>query len=260
MRIALVLIMLFLASTAKASENIPFTATYALYTGGVRMVDVAINFDITPKKYTITADAKTLGIFEKILPWTGHFETTGTGNFKPLQHDYAVSWRGETSQSTFSYKPAGVFTSLTQTKNGKKIDEPIEADITNGTRDMLSSMLVMFSQYETTGKCASDVLTFDNARSFIIRFADKADGMLDNPNLSSFTGQAHACTVEIIPQKGHWPKKPRGWLRIQAEAKKGGKLPVIWMAKPAEGKPAIPVRIDIHTRYGDVIAHLAKLQ
>ncbi len=224
------------------------------------MIDIAIGFDIAPKKYAIKADARTLGVFEKILPWTGHFETTGTGNFKPLRHDYAVSWRGEPSRSTFLYKPAGVFASMTETKDGKQVDVPVGADITSGTRDMLSSLMVMFSQYQKTGRCAADVLTFDNARSFIIRFTDKADGTLNNPSLSSFTGQAHACTVEIIPQKGHWPKKPRGWLRIQAEAKEGGKLPVIWLARPTEGKPAIPVRIDIHTRYGDVIAHLAKLQ
>jgi hypothetical protein len=249
--------LVLMAATPAGAD--PLTATYGLYTGGVRMIDVDATLDLG-SEYHLRTDARTIGIFEKILPWSGVFKTSGAGDFKPVRHDYAVKWRGDTERSTFLYDPPGVFTSMTQTKDGETTENPIDLDIARDTRDLLSTLALMLDQYERTGSCASDVLTFDNARSFIVRFADAGDGVMDNPNLSTYTGPARACTVEIIPQKGKWPKKPRGWLRIQEQAKKDGRLPALWLAKPAEGKPVIPVRVDIHTKYGDVIAHLTGLK
>lgn len=245
-----------LTGTAMAE---PFKATYGLYAGGVRMIDLKADFDLQPKNYTVRTDGRTIGIFEKILPWIGTFETKGTAGFKPVRHDYIVSWRGNQETSTFTYEPAGVLKNLTVTKDGETTENPIDLEIAKGTRDLLSTITMMFDQYERTGKCEGDILTFDNARSFIVRFADLGDGVMDNAKLSSYTGPAHACSVEIIPQAGKWPKKPRGWLRIQQQAKEGGKLPVLWMAKSDATHPAIPVRVDIHTKYGDVIAHLSSV-
>lgn len=224
------------------------------------MIKVDTNFDLQPKNYAVRADAKTIGMFEKILPWSGTFETTGEDTYKPVHHDYSVRWRSNIQTGVFTYKPAGVFESMTQTENGSPKGEDVDPEIAKDTTDLLSAALIMFNTYEKTGSCTVDVPAFDNARSFIIRFKDASDGVMNNPNSSSYTGPAHGCSVEIIPQKGKWPKKPRGWLRIQQQAKAGGKLPIFWIAKPKPELPVIPVRVDIHTKYGDVIAHLTGVQ
>jgi len=223
------------------------------------MIEVNANFDFN-QQYNVRTEAKTIGMFSKLLPWAGIFQTSGKAGFKPVRHDYEVTWRNKVETSTFLYEPAGVFKSMTQTKDGETKENPIDLEIAKDTRDLLSTVSMMFDQYERTGKCAGDILTFDNARSFIVRFADAGDGVMDNAKLSVYTGPAHACTVEIIPQKGKWPKKPRGWLRIQEQAKAGGQLPVLWLAKPDANTPAIPVRVDIHTKFGNVIAHLSGLK
>jgi hypothetical protein len=248
------------AFAANAAENQPVKATYGLFTGGVRMIEVQALFDLQPKSYDVRTDAKTIGIFQKMLPWKGTFETTGTDAYKPLKHDYTVKWRGDVQTGTFIYEPAGVFKSMTRTENDEDRTEPLAADITDGTKDLLSALMTAVQNYEKNKTCEGDVLTFDNSRSFIVRFKDAGDGLLNNPKLSTYTGPAHACTVEIIPQKGKWPKKPRGWLRIQQQAKEGNQLPTIWLAKPKPELPVIPVRVDIHTKYGDVFAHLTKVQ
>lgn len=224
------------------------------------MIKIDANFDLKPKTYDMRIDAKTSGIFEKILPWDGMFATAGTEGFKPIKHDYQVRWRSKISAGTFNYQPAGKFQSMTKTEDGKPRDEAIDSEITDNTSDLLSAVLTAFNNYEKNESCNADVLTFDNSRSFIVRFRDAGDGVMNNPKVSSYTGPAHACSVEIIPQKGKWPKKPRGWLRIQEEAKTTGKLPIIWIAKPTPDTPVIPVRVDIHTKYGDAYAHLVKLQ
>ncbi len=256
MRLALLTALVLAATPAMAAEPAPLKATYGLYAGGVRMIELAASFDIKSKTYEMDTDARTIGAFSKILPWTGQFKTTGEAGFKPTRHDYTVSWRGKVEQSTFLYEPAGTFKSMTLTKEGKTTENPVDTAIADGTRDLLSTIGLMLDQYGKTGKCGGDVLTFDNARSFIVRFIDIGEQNLNNPKLSSYTGPAHGCSVEIIPQKGKWPKKPRGWLRIQQDAKAGGRLPVLWLATPREGAMPLPVRVDIHTKYGDVFAHL----
>lgn len=260
MRALVILATMMMAIPAQAAETKPLEATYGLFTGGVRMIQVDANFDLRPEKYTVRTSAKTIGLFATMLPWTGAFETTGEKSFQPVRHDFNVRWRSDVTKISMGYKPAGKLASLTKTADGKTDTDMPDADITNGTRDMLSSVMMAADQYQRTGKCGGDILTFDGDRSFLIRFTDGATATLNNPRLSSYTGPAHACTVEVVPQKGKWPKKPRGWLRIQQQAKAGGKLPTIWLAAPKPGLPVIPVRIDIHTKYGDVIAHLTALK
>lgn len=254
MRIAFLIIFYLFTLPAQAAERQKFDVTYAMYTGGVRMIDINTNFNLSAKKYTVRTKAATIGIFETLLPWQGVFETSGQTGFKPVRHDYTVTWRGDGEQSTFFYNPAGKFQSMQKTKNGKTEKTQIDADITKGTTDLLTTTIRLFEHFQKTGSCKLDVLTFDNARSFITRFTDAGQINLNNPRLSAYTGPAHGCAVEIIPQKGNWPKKPRGWLRIQQQAK--NKLPILWLAKPEPDLPVIPVRVDIHTKYGDVIAHL----
>jgi hypothetical protein len=254
LRYLVLIFTLFLTAPLHAADPQPFKATYGLFAGGVSMVDVNTSFDLKPKHYSVTTDARTTGIFSKILPWSGTFETEGTDDYKPIRHDYTVRWRNDYQKSTFSYEPAGVFKEMS--REGESIEEP-DPTIAEGTRDLLSASVLMFSKFDKTGKCASDVAVFDGTRSFIVRFADAGTAEMQNEKLSSYTGPASACTIEIIPQKGKWPKKPRGWLRIQQQAE--GRLPVLWMAKPRADLPAIPVRVDIHTKYGDVIAHLTGL-
>ncbi len=256
----IVLSVLLAAMPARAGDTSQTSATYGLYTGGVRMIDVSAAFDIAPKHYAVRTDARTIGIFETLLPWTGTFETTGGAGFRPTHHDYTVGWRKKPEHATFTYDASGNLTGLTVTKNGKTVENAVDPDIAKNTRDLLSAQMVLFDTFARTGKCTLDVLAFDNARSFLIRYKDAGDITLNNPKLSVYTGPAHGCTVEIVPQKGNWPKKPRGWLRIQAQSKDGGKLPTLWLAKPAPDKPVIPVRVDIHTKYGDVIAHLKALK
>ncbi|MCB1537364.1 MAG: DUF3108 domain-containing protein [Rhodospirillales bacterium] len=262
MRLILVAIacLVLYTQTAHADEKKPINATYGLYAGGVRMIGLTALYELGPDSYHLAADARTVGIFAKLLPWWGKFDTVGGSGFEPAEHDYSVSWQDKVERAVFRYDPPGSFKGMTLTKKGKTEEPAVDPDITAGTRDLLSTLMLAVDGYARTQSCARDVLAFDNARSFIVRFRDAGDTVMNNPRLSSYTGPAHGCSVEIVPQKGKWPKKPRGWLIIQQQAKAGGRLPVVWLATPAPGLPVIPVRVDIHTKYGDVIAHLSGLQ
>ncbi|HEY8964450.1 MAG TPA: DUF3108 domain-containing protein [Alphaproteobacteria bacterium] len=258
MRFVLPLLLCLIAAPAWAESA---KATYGLYTGGVKMIDVTSDVDIGSQSYTMKTVGATTGIFKTLLPWTGTFDTTGEGNFLPTKHTYAVAWRGDSETLTFNYEKPGVLKSVTKTKeDGTVEDATPEADISDGTRDLLSALGMMMKRYADTGKCAGDTLVFDGKRSLTVQIADAGDTTMNNAELSVYQGPAHGCAVKIIQGKGKWPKKPRGWMRIQQMGEKDGKLPIIWLAKPINSGPVMPVRIDIHTKYGDVIAHLTSVQ
>src|SRR5690606_26648063 len=138
--------------------------------------------------------------------------------------------------------------------------ETPEDDIAQGTRDMLSAGGMVLKRDATTGKRAGGTLAFDGKRGLTIKVTHAGDAGLNNAKLSSDTGPADGCAGRIIQGTGKRQTKPRGWMRIQQMGEKDGKLPVLWLAKPASDTPVIPVRIDIHTKYGDVIAHLTNVQ
>jgi len=257
MRLALAALLCLLSAPAFAA---PVNATYGLYTGGVKMIDVKATLDFKPDSYHMRTEASTIGIFAKLLPWSGVFDTLGVSEFQPSKHDYTVKWRGDSETLSFAYAPAGKLTSVTKIEGDKKTDETPDSDVAQGTRDMLSAVGMVLKRYESTGKCAGDTLAFDGKRSLTIQTRDVGTVTLNNPKLSSYTGPAHGCSIKIVQGKGKWPKKPRGWMKIQQMGEKEGKLPVLWIARPSAEGPVIPVRIDIHTKFGDVIAHLTSVQ
>lgn len=250
-----------LPAPAQAQAQAPgVNASYGLYTGGARMIDVDTHIDLSPNTYVISTNAATRGLFARLLPWQGNFKTTGAKNFQPKSHDYTVNWRKDSETLSFAYAPAGTLKSVTEIKSGTGTDKtPDDMSIAAGTRDLLSTIALLLSHFEKTGDCTLDTLTFDGKRSLTVQTRNAGQTTLNNPALSTYTGAATGCSVKIIPQKGDWPKKPRGWLRIQQMGESDNRLPVIWLAKPDGAPHPIPVRIDIFTKYGNVIAHLQGL-
>src|SRR5690349_451236 len=97
------LIIALLCLTAAPAIAAPVNATYGLYTGGVKMIDVTATLDFRPKSYHMRTEASTIGIFAKLLPWKGVFDTLGVSNFQPTKHDYTVAWRGDSETLSFVY-------------------------------------------------------------------------------------------------------------------------------------------------------------
>jgi len=234
-----------------------------MHAGNIHAVDIKAHYKLTGRQYDIGMDANTVGMLGRLAPWRGDLETTGRHEgqrFIPHKHIFSSWWRDEEERTTFTYTQKGVFNLLEITETGKPAErKKPEAELTNNTVDMLTGLAVMLQHFEKQGNCSIDVPSFDGKRSFLMRFKDLGDGQLRPHPLSAFSGTARACSIEIVPQKGHWREKPRGWMSVQEQSRAGGKAPTFWIASPYKGAPVIPVRFDVLTRFGPIIMRLQTL-
>ena len=236
---------------------------YEVYAGGIHAVQATLEMEIETKdRYDLELTAKTRGLLGKLAPWEGSFESNGWkdgDSYKPEQHKSIATWRGEEEVKDYAYGRDGKFRSLTIDEHDKPPEKKdIDKEVTDGTTDVLTATLKMLENYNKTGKCEGSSIVFDGKRSFEQKFVHEENVTLESSKYNIYEGPAAKCTVEVIPKKGKWRKKPRGWMSIQEQGREKGTMPTVWVANMEEGAPAVPVKIFVKTEYGALFMHLAE--
>lgn len=220
-----------------------------------------MNYAESNGRYKIELSSEAYGLLGKIIQWHAKFQTKGwvlKDRLQPEEHISDTTSRGKHEINTYKYDKSGKFLNFTQIVNGKDETRKDLGDIMQGTIDVASANFNLMRQVNEGRGCRHENMIFDSERSYRLMFKNKKKEHLNPNKYSGFQGGAESCSVEIQPEGGKWHKKPRGWLKIQAQAKKAGELPGIWFADLLEDKtaPAVPVKMMIKTDYGTFIAHL----
>ncbi len=250
--------------SAKSLNDENISLKYNVYAGGLHALKASLDMSLTAKKYDIEVDAKTNGFIGKVFPWAGHFETVGTTDKKdliPETHTSTSSWKKKAKEKELEYKD-GVFKAKHEIKNGKKTtNNKIKNELTIDTVDMLTGAVQLLQNAENQSTCNGSVPVFDGKRRFNLIFKEAGSSTIRKSKYSAFSGTALKCTVEIEPVLGFRAKdKKRGWLAVQNHTKARKKMPTIWLSKLEEDGPVVPVRVEIASSYGAVIAHLTSIK
>lgn len=237
------------------------TMAYSVYAGGINAVHAKLSLDLAKaNQYRMILSAKTRGFLARLAPWSGSFETEGWKSgamFRPRLHRSTSVWREETEVKEYSYTRDGNLTGLKITEEGKdKSPGEIEKELTENTTDALTATLLVMQGINENGECEGASEVFDGKRRFLLRFHNKGAAELRQSSYNLYNGPAVVCEVEIEPKGGAWHSRPRGWLSIQEQGRKKGQLPKIWLAKISEEGPAVPVKVQVKTEYGALMAHL----
>ncbi len=222
--------------------------------------------EIKPQdRYSLTLFAKTRGFLGSVAPWFGTFESHGwgstKGDYRPEQHKSVSTWRDEKEIKDYAYGKDGKFIKITIDDHDKPPEvKDIEKEITDGTTDALTAALLVLENYNKTGTCEGSSKVFDGKRSFEQKFVHEENVELTSSKYNIYDGPAAKCTVEVIPHKGKWHEKPRGWMSIQEQGRERGTMPTMWVASLEDGAPAVPVKIFVKTAYGSLFMHLAEYE
>jgi Protein of unknown function (DUF3108) len=254
-------------STAKAAALLgstdKFTVSYAMYAGGFRALDMSLGFDFTPKTYNILMTAKPYGVIGRFLPWAGQHSTKGTisgTSLLPVHHEKISRWGEDNDQAFFDYTK-GQLTSLkkTEIENGKMTtytDLPAPEFYKDAT-DILTGAAQILATVNTGSPCTGKPTIFDGKRRYSLKFTDKGTEALVNSKYNMFKGTAHICEVEMIPLLGY-KDKPRGYYKVQEEARAKGQLPRVWLGQLWKDGPYLPVKMMVKSEYGAVLLHAQK--
>lgn len=242
------------------------TMVYEVYAGGVNAVTAT--FDVgygVERRYNMSLHAKTRGFLEKLVPWSGTFETAGwrmpQGGGRPETHKSTAVWRGENDSKEYNYGKDGSFRSLKAFEAGKDVTpKTIDDALTQGTTDALTAALHAMEGVAEKGSCNSSAEIFDGSRRYRLVFRQEAEDEMERNRYNIYRGKAMRCSAEVSPVAGKWRDKPRGWMSIQEQGRDKGSLPTVWLAQIDEDTPAVPVKIRVKTDYGTLFMHLVSYE
>ncbi len=239
---------------------------YDVYAGGFKALAATLEMDLDPRAYDMSLKAKTQGTIGSIFPWEATYATSGRaqndGTPVPSIHTARSSWKKDEKVTEMQYSPQGtLLKTTTHEDNETKVKKDFDPELTENAVDMLTGALQMLQHSGQTEKCEGTFPVFDGKRRFNITLQDSGVEKLGKNKYSAFNGDALRCTLKVEPVAGFKKKdKERGWMAVQAHTEARKKPPTLWLAKLEEKGPMVPVRMEISSAYGSVVAHLSTLQ
>ncbi len=235
---------------------------YDVYAGGFKALNATLIMDLDKKAYDMGLKAETQGFIGSLFPWKASFNASGhaeKGVLIPTIYTERSTWRDSVKITEMNYGPSGkVLKSTTQDGAKTTVDRDIDESLANDTQDLLTGTLAMLQSVKNTQKCAGKFPVFDGKRRFNIALTDEGTETLAPSKYSSFEGEAIRCTLKVEPVAGFKPKDAkRGWMAVQNHTEERHKLPTLWLARMKDSGQMVPVRMEIASAYGSVVAHLS---
>lgn len=251
------------ATLTKQAED-SMSLGYNVYAGGFRALHASLALDLAQKEYKVGLDAKTEGFIGKLFPWAGKYETSGVKKqdaLTPAEYAATSTWKDEEKQTRLEFKD-GLLTTRYETETGHADSKKdIEAALAKDAVDMLTGAVTLLQNTNGMESCKGTVPVYDGKRRYNLHFKDAGQGKIYESRYSLFHGDALKCIVEVEPVAGFSKRdQKRGWLAVQNHTKERKKMPTIWLSRLTEDGPVVPVRMEISSSYGAVIAHLASIQ
>lgn len=239
----------------------PLQFTYAVYGGGLHVVDASLKLTETDTRYKAQVNAKTQGTLSKFAPWASVMVSEGWGGkktWRPSDHRFTTYWREDATTTHLRYNREGTIVSRTVKEQGHP-DDSKEADpeLAKGAMDLATGILNFLRHRSMADGCGGRFAIYDGKRRFDIIMAGQKKETMTATRYNKFAGNAISCTVEVKPEGGDWGKKNRGWFKIQEDSRARGRLPRVTVAElPGIAGWLVPVRLDVASPYGAFIMHL----
>lgn len=260
MRLLLVLALLVAFPAQAGKPEQPLSLNYSLYTGGLRVVDIDVNYLLTPKAYDVYAVARTRGMWKSLVPWRNMIKSYGTisrtGQVQPQGARYDDVWRERARTTEFSFKPEGTISVVTNPPHRRDARVEATANEKRGSLDAVTALMAVMARGAEKG-CSGSIRAFDGRRLFNLVMTNKGTEQMQRIKYNMYSGPAVRCEIVFEKLAGFPPPgtKSAGFWSAQDNADKRNPL-IVWIARPAPGMPEMPVRVQSNTEYGTIVAHL----
>lgn len=238
--------------TAGAARAETATATYEIYFGGFQVLTATAEWERGPGGYHISGEAETQGMVGWLHPWKGATESRGqltAGHVIPrLYETRGTSDEGD-KLVRLSYDRQGhLVDSLVQPQQDDEERYLLPANAGDGTLDPLSVVAGLAELLRNGGRCEGSFPVFDGRKRYDVFVSDAGEKVLEPTSYSIFAGKAHGCRLDYKLLGGHRVERNK-----YAET---ARERIVWVARPQQGAPLIPVRLEIETAYGSVMGHI----
>lgn len=225
------------AAPAQPAPNV-VRASYAAYARGLNVLNLDVEYAITPRDYRVRLAHRTAGTLGALF--RGEQETRVEGRFvgdrpAPVRFFSTGHFRGRPRVTQIDYAGGNpVIRQLLPVNEEER--EPVPEAQQAGTVDSISAMVQLLRQVNATGRCDGRATTFDGRRLSALTARTVGQEVLEPTSRSSYSGPALRCDFEGRQLAG---------FRTDADPAEARRLRpgTAWFARPTPKGPLMPVRV-----------------
>ncbi len=236
--LSLILVLLPFAAPAQSLR-----ATYEVHAAGMVILEVEARFTLGLDAYDVETRLRTRGLAatfvsgQQVSRVEGGWEGAAA---RPARYLSEGTWRGNQRRIALDWQENQPrVLDLTPPETTER--EPVPPAMVRGTTDVLSAVATLVRRVGAERHCDIGAQVFDGRR--VSEYAARSRGWETIPRWrGSWSGAALRCDFEGRQLAGFRRDQDRA---EAAETQRG----TAWLASPYAGAPAIPVRLDIPTRW-----------
>ena len=253
---AQIILILLLISSARASER-ALNLSYDVYVGGIKVVAIGLEAALGPETYSVDINLREVKFFSIIFSWQMRLASEGNiieGVPVPRQASVTSRWKGKTRLTSLEYNEFGDLKSTnTSPEETGVVRSPVTDQMKRGTRDLSAGLLYLLQKLDLDQKCAIREPIFDGKYAFLIKLSGGQRVQLGPQRLSAYKGDALKCNLVIKKLGGYRVDSDYSSPRYKDPMK-------IWVGKPFSDFFYIPIKMELETRWGWLVAHLTKAE
>ena len=239
-------------TAAGPAQAQPFSVNYEFFFGGFHVMNAEANWEQTAGSYTIAGSAETQGFVGWLHPWKGNTSSEGRidgDKVIPARHEnWGLADKGERIVELTYDSDGDLSNALVQPEQDWEERFPLPENAGDGTVDPLSVIAGLSQLLQENGRCEGEFAVFDGRKRYNLFVSDAGETDLEPSDYSIYAGPAHGCRLEYELLGGH--SVERNKYADTAHDR------VVWVARPEQGAPLVPVRLEIETDYGTLMGHL----
>lgn len=255
--LGVLLLALLLAPPLRSEPRAPaLTLDYDVFTGGLQIVELAVDLLVDRARYDVVARMRTRGVYGTLFPWEAQTRASGridaVATAAPLLFEQRGVFRGRARSVEITYGAAGIADVAVIPGPTEDFDrEPVPMEALAGVTDPLNGIVALLLRVQAGAACAGTQEGFDGRRRFRIDLADRGMEGVDSGRAGSFAGRARGCDF-IYRQVGGFARRAPWGNDRQREAQTGR----FWLAATPRDAIPLPVRFEVDGHWGRSIAHL----
>lgn len=260
MKILAIFFAVLLSSMASARQG-KIAAAYDVYTGGLQVMEFAVDLEVTDETYDIRARLKTRGIYATLFSWEQVNRVTGAlagaQSASPQRFEQRGRFRGQERRAEIDYRDGRVDRVAIHPDGSEDGDrERLGIDEVRDTLDPLSGIVMLMQRLEGGGDCAGTYDGYDGRRRFRIELTDAGQETVEAA-LVAGPPAAHTARVcdFVYRMTGGFARRVFWGPDRQREPRAGR----IWLVVAKPGAPALPVRIEMDGTWGRMITQLREI-
>lgn len=234
---------------------------YRVHVGGIAVLDASADVAVAPGRYSVTVQAATDGLIGRFAAWRTQSTVAGAlagTSATPESFRASSLWRGEPRSVRIDYGPGGVLSAVADPPADGVERDPVPADLQRGTLDPLSAVVATMLGVRSDGTCGRSLPVFDGRHRYDLSFVPFGGRTLERTRYSVFAGDTLHCRASYRSIAGQWKNRSSGWFRPRADDAE--RPPVdVFIAPVREGVPPVPVRVEMDSPFGSVVAHLVEV-